>query len=80
MENKIRDLKLKIWVIIVDVNRLNVPVKRFSDVFIKQIFCASPKKKKVRVATLRSDKIDLKANRINRDNMGHFTMTKDSIH
>lgn len=28
----------------------------------------------------RSDKIDLKANRINRDNMGHFTMTKDSIH
>lgn len=59
-KHKIRDLKPKAWVIIVDVNKLNAPFKRLSDVFIKWVFWASPEKKKISVATLMSNKIDLK--------------------
>ena len=45
----------------------------------KNIFHANGKGKKVGVAILISDKIDLKINNIMRDKEGHYIMTKGSI-
>ena len=45
----------------------------------KNIFHANGKQKKAGVATLRSDKIDLKIKKITRDKEGHYIMIKGSI-
>ena len=45
----------------------------------KYIFHANGKQKKAGVATLISDKIDLKIKKITRDKEGHYVMIKGSI-
>ena len=46
---------------------------------MKNIFYANRKQKKVGVAILIPDKIDLKIKRITRDKEGHYIMIKGSI-
>ena len=48
-------------------------------VYKKNIFHANGKQKKAGVATVRSDKIDLKIKKIARDKEGHYIMIKGSI-
>ena len=45
----------------------------------KNVFHANGKQKKAGVATLRSDKIDLKIKKITRDKEGHYIMIRRSI-
>ena len=46
---------------------------------MESIFPVSGKHKKAGVATLKSDKTDLKTNKITRDKEGHYIMIKGSI-
>ena len=46
---------------------------------MENIFPVSGKQKKAGAATLKSDKIDLKTNKIIRDKEGHYIMIKGSI-
>ena len=48
-------------------------------VYKKNIFHANGKQKKAGVATVRSDKIDLKIKKISRDKEGHNIIIKGSI-